>query len=284
MDCSNPKNKLEVMALNIALGNHLSSSHEESDFAKVYDALKNNDEDAVEALEIIVWELFENVDLPKVAETIDSMANIMILDLVWAYEEGMKDASASKTTRSEYVNNLLTIAGIEIYAVFDQPGMYCWIVAENSFDSCEEAIFDSREEAISDALREVVGSTMAYHDLSDEFWESLSDTQKTELVREAHRPERTTCIACGTKVQVFMSHEDVSAFPGAVISEARITSMPKTILDPMPEVWVTIEGVEKMLFSFYPDEINFTASEFVGISIAEAYALRHQKDVAYLRS
>jgi len=32
---------------------------------------------------------------------------------------------------------------------------------------------------------DVIGNTMAFHDLSSEFWESLSDAQKTELAREA---------------------------------------------------------------------------------------------------
>lgn len=69
------------------------------------------------------------------------------------------------------------------------------------------------------------------------------------------------------------------------IVSARITAMPRSFLDPMPEVHATLEdGTEQMLFSYYPDEISFHASEFAGLTVAQANALKHQKDVAYLRS
>jgi len=69
------------------------------------------------------------------------------------------------------------------------------------------------------------------------------------------------------------------------IIKARITEMPKSLFDPMPEVHVTTEdGKEQMLFSFYPDEISFSASEFVGLTLDEARALKGKKDRAYLRS
>jgi len=69
------------------------------------------------------------------------------------------------------------------------------------------------------------------------------------------------------------------------ISRARISEFPKGILDPMPVVSVTLEdGEEKELFSYYPDEINFTEQEFVGLTVAQAMELRHKKDVSYLQS
>lgn len=69
------------------------------------------------------------------------------------------------------------------------------------------------------------------------------------------------------------------------ITSAHITAMPQSIFDPMPEVIVTLEdGSTRKLFSYYPDEISFTASEFVGLSVAQAHELRHRKDVAYLQS
>ena len=69
------------------------------------------------------------------------------------------------------------------------------------------------------------------------------------------------------------------------IIRARITKLPATFSDPMPEVFVTTEDeVEHFLFTYYPDEILFVASEFLGLTIPEAKNLRHQKDVAYLRS
>jgi hypothetical protein len=69
------------------------------------------------------------------------------------------------------------------------------------------------------------------------------------------------------------------------ILSARITAMPQSIFDPMPEVHVTLEdGSARMLFSYYPDEIRFDAAEFIGLTVADALALRHRKDVAYLQS
>ena len=61
--------------------------------------------------------------------------------------------------------------------------------------------------------------------------------------------------------------------------------MPQGMLDPMPEVIATFEdGSIKTLFSFYPDEVSFHASEFIGLTEQEARSLFHQKDTAYLRS
>ena len=40
---------------------------------------------------------------------------------------------------------------------------------------------------------------------------------------------------------------------------------------------------EKKLFDFYPDEICFTAEEFIGLTEGAAHDLRHARDVAYLR-
>jgi len=69
------------------------------------------------------------------------------------------------------------------------------------------------------------------------------------------------------------------------IVKARITEQPKSLLDPMPEVWVTYEdGEEEKLFSYYPDEISFDASEFVGLTRDAANKLYSKKDVAYLRA
>ena len=73
------------------------------------------------------------------------------------------------------------------------------------------------------------------------------------------------------------------------ITSAVITAMPRPMpdgmFDPMPEVIATFEdGTAKPLFSFYPDEITFQASEFTGLTEEEANALRHRKDVAFLKS
>jgi len=72
------------------------------------------------------------------------------------------------------------------------------------------------------------------------------------------------------------------------ITSAIITPMPRPMpqgmFDPMPQVVATFEdGSTKTLFSFYPDEISFHASEFIGLTENEAMTLRHRRDVAYLQ-
>ena len=60
---------------------------------------------------------------------------------------------------------------------------------------------------------------------------------------------------------------------------------PERFSGPTPNVTVTFDdGEVKKLFEFYPDEISFTESEFIGLSEDEARELRHTKDLAYLRS
>jgi hypothetical protein len=69
------------------------------------------------------------------------------------------------------------------------------------------------------------------------------------------------------------------------IVKARITEQPKSMFDPIPEVWVTYEdGEEEKLFSYYPDEISFDTSEFVGLTREQAIKLRVKKDIEYLRA
>lgn len=69
------------------------------------------------------------------------------------------------------------------------------------------------------------------------------------------------------------------------ITKAIITEQPKTLFDPMPQVWVTYEDdEEEMLFDYYPDEISFCAEEFIGLTREQALKLRQQKDIEYLRS
>ena len=69
------------------------------------------------------------------------------------------------------------------------------------------------------------------------------------------------------------------------IFKARITEMPKAFCDPMPRVMVCGEAEEEhFLFDYYPDEISFTADEFVGLTVAEARQLKFKKDKRYLQS
>jgi hypothetical protein len=73
------------------------------------------------------------------------------------------------------------------------------------------------------------------------------------------------------------------------IINVTITHLPRPMsegmFDPMPGVIATFEdGSTKNLFSFYPDEVSFTPSEFIGLTEEEAHSLFQKKDTAYLRA
>ena len=69
------------------------------------------------------------------------------------------------------------------------------------------------------------------------------------------------------------------------IVSAEIGPMPKRLFDPMPKVTARFDnGATKVLFEFYPDEISFCPTEFVGLTEAEARDLRRKKDVHFLRT
>ena len=69
------------------------------------------------------------------------------------------------------------------------------------------------------------------------------------------------------------------------ISKCTITPQPKQMFDPMPRVIITLEdGTTKELFEYYPDEISFTESEFIGLTEEEAIHLKFVKDKHYLQS
>lgn len=70
-----------------------------------------------------------------------------------------------------------------------------------------------------------------------------------------------------------------------MIAKAHITPLPRKIGDPLPEVWVTLkDGSEKMMFTYFPDEISFLESDFVGLTEEEAHTLKFGRDRAYLKS
>lgn len=69
------------------------------------------------------------------------------------------------------------------------------------------------------------------------------------------------------------------------IVRARITPLPKQLGNPLPEVWVTLaDGTEKMLFAYYPDEISFTESDFIGLTEDEPRTLKFGRDRSYLQT
>ena len=69
------------------------------------------------------------------------------------------------------------------------------------------------------------------------------------------------------------------------IKSAHITPLPKSFFDAMPEVHVVYEdGSKEKLFEFYPDEISFSESEFIGLTRDEAVHLKFKKDKNFLQS
>jgi len=60
--------------------------------------------------------------------------------------------------------------------------------------------------------------------------------------------------------------------------------MPEGMLDKMPEVKVQFtNGEEKTLFDFFPDEISFESSEFIGLTEKQAFDLKFDKDKQFLQ-
>jgi hypothetical protein len=69
---------------------------------------------------------------------------------------------------------------------------------------------------------------------------------------------------------------DIGPYPGP---------MPEGLFDEMPTVSVVFsDGSEEDLFQFYPDEIDFSEEELIGLTREEAFELRRKKDREYLQS
>jgi hypothetical protein len=61
--------------------------------------------------------------------------------------------------------------------------------------------------------------------------------------------------------------------------------MPQGMFDPMPKVSVQFrDGNEKILFEFYPDEISFSESKFIGLNEESARKLKFERDKRYIQS
>lgn len=74
-----------------------------------------------------------------------------------------------------------------------------------------------------------------------------------------------------------------------VIVECTISAypkpMPEGMNDKMPEVKVRFDNGEvKTLYEFFPDEISFVSSEFIGLTEKMALDLKFEKDKYYLQS
>lgn len=61
--------------------------------------------------------------------------------------------------------------------------------------------------------------------------------------------------------------------------------MSEGMFDKMPEVRVQLStGEEKTLFEFFPDEISFFESDFLGLTEENARRLKFEKDKKYIQS
>lgn len=72
-----------------------------------------------------------------------------------------------------------------------------------------------------------------------------------------------------------MKNEGLDSEAMSKIVKARITALPKDLGDPLPEIWVTLsDGSEKLLFTYYADEISFSEKELIGLTEDEARILK----------
>lgn len=66
-----------------------------------------------------------------------------------------------------------------------------------------------------------------------------------------------------------------------VIQSAQIEATPAGQF----HIWGTdAAGAEKVIFSYYPDELSFQSDQFAGRTVAECRKVHMDADVAYLRS
>ena len=70
------------------------------------------------------------------------------------------------------------------------------------------------------------------------------------------------------------------------ITDCKISPMPGGFGDPLPKVQVRLGDDNEWteVFDFFPDELSFSASEFLGLTLAEASERKREKDLAYLQS
>lgn len=70
----------------------------------------------------------------------------------------------------------------------------------------------------------------------------------------------------------------------AVVDAVTFVPAAWDVPSPVDVVATLTDGNTVTLFRYFPDELSFTASDFVGRSIDEARALRHRRDVDWLQS
>ena len=71
----------------------------------------------------------------------------------------------------------------------------------------------------------------------------------------------------------------------AIVTEARILPPDREKDRYGNEMQVRLNGGEwKRIFEYYPNELTFSTSEFIGKTEEECYEIRHNRDVAYIQS
>lgn len=81
-----------------------------------------------------------------------------------------------------------------------------------------------------------------------------------------------------------MQNEGLDSTGMRKIVSVRITPLPQQIGDPLPEVWAKFaDGPEKLLFTYFPDEISFQESDFVGLTEEQATLFKFGRDRAFLQ-
>ena len=80
------------------------------------------------------------------------------------------------------------------------------------------------------------------------------------------------------------SPRDGCATTRPVVTIDSVTLVPAAwdIPGPVDVVAALTDGTNVTLFRYFPDEISFTSSDFVGRTVEEARALRHKRDVDWL--
>lgn len=108
--------QIHMNALGMALGQYLSSTHDETDYEAILDALTNDDNEALENKNVLIWEPFENDSNADMASHISSAA--------FCFEECLLDAcKLGLSARTPATASSVKVARWEAYQSDARPVM-----------------------------------------------------------------------------------------------------------------------------------------------------------------